>query len=96
MKIVENPSEDPTYEAETIALSGIQQNIKDEFVNDKLINELIEKFSPIIRNFPEQIKNEMIECSENWENRNEIFIGAIKYANHGRKDSHEREETLEG
>ena len=96
MKIVEDPSEDPTYEAETIALSGIQQNIKDEFVNDKLINELIEKFSPIIRNFPEQIKNEMIECSENWENRNEIFIGAINYVKHGRKDSHEREETLEG
>ena len=64
MKVVENPSDDPSYEAETIALSGIQENIED-----KLVNELIEKFSPVIRNFPEQIRNEMLECSENWENK---------------------------
>ena len=89
MKVVENPSDDPSYEAETIALSGIQENIED-----KLVNELIEKFSPVIRNFPEQIKNEMLECSENWENRNEIFVWAINYVKHGRKD-HDGEEIQE-
>ena len=81
MKTFENPTDDPTYEAETLALSGITQNIEDE-----LVNELIEKFSPVIRIFPEQIMKEMLECSKDWINRKEIFIGAINYVMHGRKD----------
>ena len=82
MKTFENPTDDPTYEAETLALSSITQNIEDE-----LVNELIEKFSPVIRIFPEQIKKEMLDCSKNWTNRKEIFIGAINYVMHGRKDA---------
>ena len=77
------------YEAETIALSGLTHNIEDENVKD-----LIESFSPVIRNFPEQIKKEMLEISEKWENRNKIFIGAISYIIHGRKDSEVMENEI--
>ena len=75
-----DPTEDPMYEAETTALSGITENIEN-----KLVIELIDKFSPVIRNFPEQIKQEMLDLSIEWSNKREIFIGAINFVIHGRK-----------
>ena len=77
------------YEAETMALSGLTQNIEEKQVKD-----LIESFSPVIRNFPEQIKKEMLEMSEKWTNRKEIFIGAINYVINGRKGGKDKEEEI--
>ena len=48
MRTFADPRENPTYEAETIAVSGIIQNIKE-----KHIIELLDKFSPVIRAFPD-------------------------------------------
>ena len=80
-----DPTEDPMYEAETTALSGITENIEN-----KLVIELIDKFSPVIRNFPEQIKQEMLDLSIEWSNKREIFIGAINFVIHGRKYEHNK------
>ena len=65
---------------ETRVISGLVENI--EGGNAKL---LIECFNPIIRNFPEHIKQEMMKCSQEWENKKEICIGAINYVAHGRQ-----------
>ena len=77
-----DPTEDPTYEAETMAISGITENIED-----KLIVELIDKFSPVIRNFPDQIKQDMLDFSAEWSEKKEIFIKAINFIIPDRKDS---------
>ena len=89
MLTFKDPTEDPTYEAETMALSGITENIESE-----LVIELIDKFSPVIRNFPEQIKLEMLDLCAEWSNRREIFIEAINSVNHNRKDNNNRKEEL--
>ena len=85
-----DPSDDPSYETETIVISEITENIKEEQVN-----ELINRFSPVIRNFPDQIKKEMLECSVNWLNRNKVFIEAIKHVIKGREDEQTKEKELE-
>ena len=84
-----DPTDDPTYEAETVALSGITENMESE-----LVIELIDKFSPVIRNFPEQIKQEMLDLSAEWQNRREIFIEAINSVNHNGKHNSNRKEEL--
>ena len=80
MRTFADPRENPTYEAETFALSGIIQNIKE-----KHIIELLDKFSPVIRAFPDQIKKEMLEFSFEWVNRKKILIEAIHYVRYGKK-----------
>ena len=89
MKTFADPRENPTYEAETFALSGIIQYIKE-----KHIIELLDKFSPVIRAFPDQIKKEMLEFSFEWVNRKKILIEAINYVRYGKKDHHENEQQL--
>ena len=90
MMTFKDPTEDPMYEAETTALSGITENIEN-----RLVIELIDKFSPVIRNFPEQIKQEMLDLSAEWPNKREIFIGAINFVIHSRKDdNNNRKEEL--
>ena len=65
-----------------MAISGITENIED-----KLIVELIDKFSPVIRNFPDQIKQDMLDFSAEWLEKKEIFIKAINFIIPDRKDS---------
>ena len=69
-----DPIDDPSYETETLILSEIT-----EIVKEKEINEIISKFSPVIRNFPDQIKKEMLESTVDLIERKNMFIGAIKY-----------------
>ena len=75
-------TEDPAYEAETVALSGII-----EYIEDKSIVDLIDKFSPVIRSFPDQIKQDMLDLSAEWSEKKEIFIKAINFIIPDRKDS---------
>ena len=84
MRICADPRENPTYEVEILALSGITRNIKEKHIND-----LLDKFSPVIRGFPDQIKTEMLEFSFEWVNRKKILIEAINYVRYGKKDHHE-------
>ena len=67
-------TEDPGYEAETMALSGIMEHIED-----KSIVDLIDKFSPVIRSFPDQIKQDMLDLTAEWSEKKEIFIKAINF-----------------
>ena len=75
---------------ETRVISGLVENI--EGGNAKL---LIECFNPIIRNFPEHIKQEMMKCSQEWENKKEICIGAINYVAHGRQIEQENVKQMQ-
>ena len=86
-----DPTDDPSYETETLVLSEIA-----EIVKEKEINEIINKFSPVIRNFPDQIKKEMLESTVGWKEREKMFIGAIKYVIKGREDEQNKENELEG
>ena len=81
MMTFKDPTEDPTYEAENIAISGITKNIEDG-----LVFELMDKFSPVIRNFPDQIKQEMLELSAKWSEEKEVYIRAINAVTHGREE----------
>ena len=91
MKTFDNdPRDDPSYETETLVLSEIT-----EIVKEKEINEIIYKFSPIIRNFPEQIKKEMLESTVDLIERKNMFKGAIKYVIKGREDEPSKESELE-
>ena len=91
MKTFDNdPREDPSYETETLVLSEIT-----EIVKEKEINEIIYKFSPVIRNFPEQIKKEMLESTVDLIERKNMFKGAIKYVIKGREDEPSKESELE-
>ena len=85
-----DPTEDPSYETETLVLSEIA-----EIVKEKEITEIINKFSPVIRNFPDQIKKEMLESTVGWKEREKMFIGAIKYVTKGREDEPDKENELE-
>ena len=85
-----DPTDDPSYETETLVLSDIT-----EIVKEKEMNEIIHKFSPVIRNFPDQIKKEMLESTVDWTERKNIFIGAIKYVIKGREDEPNKESELE-
>ena len=87
MMTFKDPTDDPTYEAETIALSSITENIEN-----KLVIELIDKFSPVIRNFPEQIKEEMLELSAEWPNKREIFTLAINSVSQNKEDDNKKSE----
>ena len=49
----------------------------------------------MIRNFPDQIKIEMLESTVDWTDRKNIFIGAIKYVIKGREDEPNKESELE-
>ena len=81
MMTFKDPTEDPAYEAETMALSGITENIED-----KAIVDLIDKFSPVIRSFPDQIKQDMLDLTAEWSEKKEIFIKAINFMIPDRKD----------
>ena len=75
---------------ETRVISGIIENIEEEKV--KL---LIECFNPIIRGCPDHIKQQMIECSETWENKKEVYIGAINFIVHGRQNEQDKGEKMQ-
>ena len=53
-----------------------------ENIDEEKVKTLIECFNPAIRNNPEYIKEQMIECSIDWENRTDVFKGAISYIVH--------------
>ena len=53
-----------------------------ENIDEEKVKTLIECFNPAIRNNPEYIKEQMIECSTEWDNKTNIFIGAINYIVH--------------
>ena len=75
---------------ETKIISQLIQNIEDEKVKT-----LIECFNPVIRNSTDYIKEQMLDCSDKWENRKEIFMGAISYIIHSRQDKYKDEELKE-
>ena len=81
MMTMKDLSEDPGYEAETMALSGIMEHIED-----KSIVDLIDKFSPVIRSFPDQIKQDMLDLTAEWSEKKDIFIKAINFMIPDRKD----------
>ena len=74
---------------DTKIISHLLENIEEEKVKT-----LIECFNPAIRNSPEFIKEQMLDCSVKWENRKEVFMGAISYIVHSRQDSDYKEEQL--
>ena len=75
---------------ETKIISQLIQNIEDEKVKT-----LIECFNPVIRNSTDYIKEQMLDCSDKWENRKEIFMGAISYIIHSRQDKYKEEQLKE-
>merc|ERR1739838_664633 len=75
--------------AENKIISHLLENIEEEKVKN-----LIECFYPAIRNSPELIKKQMLECSMKWENQKEVFMGAISYIVHSRQDGDYKEEQL--
>ena len=81
--------EDEEVVIETRVISGLIEKIDEEKVRS-----LIECFNPILRGSPELIKQQMLQCSEKWENKKDIYIGAINYIEHGRKDARDKKEQL--
>ena len=81
--------EDEEVVIETRVISGLIENIEEENVRS-----LIECFNPILRGSPELIKQQMLQCSEKWKNRKDIYIGAINYIEHGRTDARDKKEQL--
>merc|ERR1711955_29406 len=63
------------------AMSEIVDNLEGN------VKILIDIFLPIMRSCPEKIRQEMLDQSKDWNNRKEIFIGAINYVEHGRQDT---------
>ena len=61
---------------ETKIISQLVQNIEDEKVKT-----LIECFNPVIRNSTDYIKEQMLDCSDKWENRKvtSVNIKGIPY-----------------
>ena len=86
-----DPTDDPSYETETLVLSDIT-----DIVKEKEIIEIIHKFSPVIRNYPDQIKKDMLESTVGLIQRESMFIAAIKYVIKGREDEENKENELEG
>ena len=74
---------------ETKIISKLIENIEEEKVKT-----LIECFNPAIRDSPDYIKEQMLEYSAKWENSKEIFMGAISYIIHSRKDNDYNEEQM--
>ena len=67
---------------QTRVISGIVENLEEGNVRS-----LIDCFNPLIRNFPDLIKQQMLEHCKKWANKKEIFIGAINYIEHGKQDT---------
>ena len=63
------------------AMSEIVENLEGN------VKILIDLFLPLMRSCPEKIRQEMLDQSKDWNNRKEIFIGAINYVEHGRQDT---------
>ena len=82
VKGMENDEEQVVIETKIISL--LVQNIEDE-----KIKTLIECFNPVIRSSTDYIKEQMLDCSVNWEDRKEMFMGAISYIIHSRQDKYE-------
>ena len=66
---------------ETRAMSEIVANLEGN------VKILIDLFLPIIRSCPEKIRQQMLERCKDWNNKKEIFIGAINYVEHGKQDT---------
>ena len=58
------------------------------------MKSLIECFNPILRGSPDIIYQQMLTCSESWKNKEDIYIGAINYIEHGRKEVRNKKEQL--
>ena len=89
MMIIKDVSDENLCTVETVSISGLIENVEEEKVR-----LLIECFNPIIRSSPDHIKQTMLECSDKWENKKNIYIGAINYIVHGRKEESSRDEQL--
>ena len=77
---------------ETRVISGLIEKIEDEKVR-----ALIECFGAGNINNIDIIKQQMMKCSDEWiyTMRKDIYIGAINYIVHGRKDGKEKEEQMQ-
>ena len=84
-----NGEDEEVVVIETRVISGLIENIEDENVRS-----LIECFNPILGGSPDLIKQQMLECSDKWVNKKDVYIGAINYIEHGRKDAIDRKEQL--
>ena len=89
MEIIKDVTDEHMCLVETRVISGLIENVEEE----KVIS-LIECFNPIIRSSPDHIKQTMLECSEKWENKKNVYIGAINYIAHGRQEERGMEEQL--
>ena len=81
--------EDEEVIIETRVISGLVKNIEDNYVKS-----LIECFNPVLRGSPDIINQQMKSCSEKWENKKDVYIGAIDYTIHGRRDTRDKKEQL--
>ena len=91
MEIIKNVK-DEQYDMcviETRVISGLIENVEEEKVRS-----LIECFNPIIRSSPDHIKQTMLDNSEKWEEKKNVYIGAKNYIVHGRQGEGELEEQL--
>ena len=87
-------------------VKGMKDDLEEVVVDTKIISKLIENielekvrtliecFNPAIRNSPDFIKEQMLECSVKWENSKEIFMGAISYIIHNRQNNDYNEEQM--
>ena len=89
MEIIKDVTDEHMCVVETRVISGLIENVEEEEVRS-----LIECFNPIIRSSPDHIKQTMLECSDKWENKKNIYIGAINYIAHGRQDERGMDEQL--
>lgn len=90
LKGLKDDQDESLVEIETKVISGLIDNI-----DEKNVRTLIECFNPVIRNSPDYIKEQMLDCSREWENRKDTFIGTINYIVHGSQNSMEKEEQMQ-
>ena len=89
MEIIKDVTDEHMCVVETRVISGLIENVEEEEVRS-----LIECFNPIIRSSPDHIKQTMLECSDKWENKKNVYIGAINYIAHGRQEERGIDEQL--
>ena len=77
MEIVKGmESDEELVVLETKIISQLIQNIED-----KKVKTLIECFNPVIRNSTDYIKEQMLDCSDKWDNRKGHICGSYRLRN---------------
>ena len=72
MQIINDVTDEHLCMVETMVISGLIENVEEEKAR-----MLIECFNPIIRTSPDHIKQTMLECSDKWENKKNIYISKL-------------------